>query len=500
MATEPQPQGRITLFGVALPICALVGLGGILWPDRLAAAAGSITGTAFRALDWYFMVMVSAFLVLSIWLAFGRYGRVKLGHADDEPEFSNAAWLSMLFAAGMGVGLLFWGVAEPMLHFTSPPVGEGRSPESARLAMVITNFHWGLHAWSVYAIAALVLAYFGFRRDQPYLAGAPIRAGYTGRWVEPVAKLADLVAVLAVAFGVAGSIAMGVLQLDTGLGLVTDLPKDSMTVRVTILVVLFFAYMTSAATSLDKGIKILSQLNVTVAIGLLVFVLLAGPTSTLLRGFVTTVGDYLTALPALSLNTYPYADKASWFHGWTLVYFVWWIAWAPFVGIFIARISKGRTIREFVMGVILAPTLFSLLWFSVFGGTGFAEELAGGGIAQLVQENVTVALFSLFERLPLFQLLSVTALVLVFIFLVTSVDSATFVLGMLTSRGSLDPPVRRKLAWGLSLAILGGALMVAERIDVVRAVAILGAVPFAFILLLQIGALLRVLRRDAADP
>ncbi len=486
----------ITLFRVSLPICAFVGLAGILWPEWLAGFAGAISGASFRALDWYFMAMVSFFLGLSAWLALGRYGRIKLGRDDDVPEFSNAAWYSMLFAAGMGAGLLFWGVAEPMLHFTSPPVGEGRTPAAARAAMVITNFHWGLHAWSVYAVAALVLAYFGFRRQTPYLPGAPIRSAFRGRWVEPLAKAADLIAVLAVAFGVAGSIAMGVLQIDTGLGVVTDLPKDSLWVRSGILVVLFLAYMASAATSLDKGIRILSQINVTIAIALVLFVLFAGPTSSLLRGFVTAAGDYVSALPALSLNTYPYSDKSAWLHGWTLIYFVWWIAWAPFVGIFIARISKGRTIREFVTAVILMPTIFSLFWFSIFGGTGFHEEMTQGGVARLVQENVTVALFSLFERLPMSSMLSVTALVLVFVFLVTSVDSATFVLGMLTTQGSLDPPVSRKLAWGVILAVLGGALLLAERVDVVRAIAILGAIPFAFILLVQIGALLRALRED----
>ena len=494
MSAERAPV--FNLFRVALPICAVVGASGIVWPEALAGVAGEITGSAFRALDWYFMAQVSGFLLLCIWLAVGRYGTVKLGQPDDEPEFSNAAWISMLFAAGMGVGLLFWGVAEPMLHYIAPPSGQGASPVSARMAMVITNFHWGLHAWAVYAIAALVLAYFGFRRQTPYLPGAPIRSAFTGAWVEPAAKAADLVAVLAVAFGVAGSIAMGVLQFDTGLGVVTDLPKDSLWVRVTILAVLFVAYMTSAATSLDKGIKILSQLNVTVAIALMLFILFAGPTATLLRGFVTALGDYVSALPGLALTTYPYQDKAGWLHGWTLVYFIWWIAWAPFVGIFIARISKGRTIREFVSGVILLPTLFSILWFAIFGGTGLNQEMTRGGVARLVQENVTVALFSLFERLPMPQLLSITALFLVFVFLVTSVDSATFVLGMLTSRGSIDPPVKRKLAWGVILAVLGGALMLAERIDVVRAVAILGAVPFAFILMIQIGALLRALRED----
>jgi len=268
-----------------------------------------------------------------------------------------------------------------------------------------------------------------------------------------------------------------------------------------ILVVLIIAYTASASTSLDKGIQWLSNINMALAVLLMVFVLSFGPTAHLLRGFVTAVGDYSAALVGLSLRLYPYNEGRVWLETWTLTYFLWWIAWAPFVGVFIARISRGRTIKQFVLGVLFVPTAFSLLWFSVFGGTGLDEEMNGaGGIARLVREDVSVALFSLFDRLPLSQLLSITALLLVFIFLVTSVDSATFVLGMLTTRGSLNPPTSRKLAWGLSLGALGGALMLSGNIDAVRAVAVLGALPFAFILLLQVAALLRVFARERHGP
>jgi glycine betaine transporter len=485
---------------VALPLCFGVGLLGILKPDALADGASSITGAAFRALDWFFLAEASAFLLLCLWLAFGRYGHFKLGQPDEEPEFSDAAWLSMLFAAGMGVGLLFWGVAEPMIHFTAPPEGVARSAAAARHAMVLTNFHWGLHAWAIYGVAGLVLAWFAFRKKTPYLPGAPLRAVFKGRWVDPTARFADLVAVLAIAFGVAGSIAMGVMQLHTGLSVVDVAPAGSMTVQVIILGVLFVSYMASATTSLDKGIKILSQLNMSIALLLLAFVLVAGPTASLMGGFVTTIGDYLSALPSLMLNTYPHTEQSGWLHGWTVTYLIWWIAWAPFVGIFIARISRGRTVREFIIGVVGGPTVFSMLWFAVFGGTGLTEELSGGGgIAQVVNENVTVALFTLFERLPLSDILNVTSLALVFVFLVTSVDSATYVLGMLTSRGAMEPPTRRKIGWGITLAVLGGALMISGRIDVVRAVSVVGAIPFAFILVLQVGALLRSMREAHAQ-
>ena len=497
------PEGRrpkLDLFWVSLPICAGVASFGIAYPDSMAHAAKTLTGTSFRALDWFFMVSVTGFLIASIWLAFGRYGGLKLGGPDDDPEFSVASWLTMLFSAGMGVGLLFWGVAEPMSHFSSPPVGEASTAQAARHAMVITNFHWGLHAWAVYCVGALVLAYFGFRRGAPYLAGAPIRFAFRGAWVGPVAKIADLVAVLAVAFGVAGSIGMGVLQLHAGLYVVVGASMDSTVIPIAILVVLAICYMASAATSLDRGIKWLSNFNMSLALLLMVFVLAAGPTPFLLRTTATALGDYVTNFVGMSLSLFPFRDLNGWLESWTLTYFIWWIAWAPFVGIFIARISRGRTIREFVLGVLLAPTLFSILWFGVFGGMGFFEELHGdGGMARLVSEDVTVALFSLYERLPLTGVLSAISIVLVFVFLVTSVDSATFVLGMLTSRGTLDPPVSRKLGWGLSLGGLGAALMLSGNIDVVRAVAISGAIPFTFILIIQLAALLRCLREEAAD-
>jgi glycine betaine transporter len=490
---------KVDLFRISIPICVVIGIVGIFWPDALAGGVAALTGAVFGAVDWFFLLTSTLFLVLCGWLALGRHGRLKLGGEDAVPEFSTTAWLSMLFAAGMGCGLLFWSVAEPIMHFDHPPVGEGRTAEAARHALVLANFHWGAHAWAIYGIGALILAYFGFRKGQPYLPGAPIRAGFKGRWVEPVAKASDFIAVLAVACGVAGSIAMGVLQLEAGFKTVLGVGDNPFWVRGSILLVLFVCYTLSAATSLDKGIKILSQTNMFLAIVLMLFVLFAGPTAEIMGVFVTSIGDYLTAIPTLSFNTYPNTDAESWFHGWTIIYLVWWVAWAPFVGVFIARISSGRTIREFVLGVIFTPTLFSMLWFAIFGGFGIHEELTNGGISEMVAEDVTVALFSAFERLPMTEALGVLTLFLVFVFLVTSVDSATYVLGMLTTQGTLNPPVRRKLVWGITLGVMGAALLVSGRIDVVRGVSISGAIPFVLVLGLQLVALLRALRTEGDD-
>ena len=492
-ASQTVGQGA-GLFQIALPICALVALAGIVDPKGLASTASAILVTVFRSLDWFFMTVVTVMLVLSLWLAFSHYGRIKLGGPKDEPEFSYPSWLAMLFAAGMGVGLLFWGVAEPLMHFSGAPGHEPGTPPAARHAMAVTLFHWGLHAWAVYCVGGLVMAYFGFRKGTPYLPGAPLRSALSGRWVSPVAWLADLFAVIAVALGVAGSIGLGVFQLQSGLHVLAGTDLQSTMMSIGILAVLVVCYMGPLVTDLDKGVKWLSNGNMIIALLVMLFILFAGPTAFLLRTFVTALGDYVTGVVGLSFQLYPFTDVGPWLQNWTLTYWFWWIAWAPFVGVFIARISRGRTIREFVTGVLFVPSLFSVLWFSVFGGTGLYEELHGqGGMVKLVREDVSTALFSLFDRLPFSNLLNGTALALSFIFLVTSVVSAAFVLGMFTSRGSLNPSVGQKLAWGAVLGGLGAALTLSGNVEAVRTVAFIGAIPFTLIILLQIAALLRAL-------
>lgn len=498
MTNDPNSRtdgGR--LFHLSAVLCAAFAIWGVAAPDSLAGAATAVTTSVFRSLDWFFMMSVTLFLGLALWLMFSKYGRLKLGAPDDEPEFSTASWIAMLFSAGMGVGILFWGAAEPLTHFASPPVGDGATAYAARRALVITNFHWGLHAWAVYSMGALVLAYFAYRRGRVYLAGEPIRDAFEGRWVRPFAFSADLIAVFGVAFGVAGSLVMGAMQLETGLKVTTGISMNSTALRLILLLVLTVAYLLSASTSLDKGIKILSNTNIALAILLLFFVLAAGPTGFLLRGFVTALGDYIAALPGLTLQLYPYSDAGGWVQSWTLTYFVWWIAWAPFVGIFVARISRGRTIREFVAGVTLAPTIASILWFAVFGGIGLHAETAGdAGLAALVAENVSLALFALFDTLPGSVMLSTVSVVLIFVFLVTSADSATFVLGQLTSGGSFNPPTVRKLTWGIGLSLLSAGLLLADSMAAIRAMAVLGAIPFTFVMIVQIAALLRTLPAD----
>ncbi len=486
--TIPWRKRLLSVFVVSLVACSGLALWGVVDPDGLSGTARGLTEFSLTGFDWLFMGSCTCYVVICLVLAFSKYGSLKLGKDDEEPEFSTPSWLSMLFAAGMGSGLLFWGAAEPVTHLMHPPPEQQtRAEDPARWAMVITLFHWGLHPWGIYALGALVLAFFGFRQDRPLLPSAPLHATLPPKLGKTLGSVADVVAVLAVVFGVSGSIGMGVLQVSAGLNAVFGTPLDSPLLSIAILALVVASYLASASTSVDQGIELLSNLNMAAAILLMVYILFVGPTSFMLSTAITSVGDYLENLVGLSTRLFHYSGETEWSRVWTLTYLIWWIAWTPFVGIFIARISRGRTIREFVTGVMLLPTVFSVVWFGVFGGTGiYLQEFGGSGFGSLVSEDVSRALFSLFAYFPGSTFLSLLALFLIFIFLVTSADSASFVLGMMTSGGSLNPPTSRKLLWGLVIAALTVAGLFAtsgeKAVRVMRAIAISGAIPFIFVM------------------
>ncbi len=485
----------------ALIACIFTAVVGILHPEKLTEVIMEMTTFSLNSFDWVFLLSITLFILFSFFLAFSRLGDIKLGAQHEEPEFGLVSWLAMLFAAGMGAGLLFWGVAEPLHHYMSPPPEQGSmTPQAARWAMVVTNLHWGVHAWGIYAISALVLGYYGFRRGRPMLASSPIEAVFPGYFGKTLGFTADLVAIVAVAFGIAGSLGMGVMQINAGLAEVFGTPSESMTFLMGILGVLILFYMIPITTALDKGIKILSNLNLVVALLLMAYILFLGPTSFIFSTFTTSLGDYITNLINLSFRLYPYSGETEWTRVWTLTYLIWWIAWAPFVGIFIARISRGRTIREFVLTVILFPTIFSVLWFSVFGGAGLHLELFGeGGLASLVLEDSSQALFALFSYFPHPMLLAVVAVFLILVFLSTSAASGAYVLGMMSTGGALDPPRTLKLFWGAIVAALTAAVLFAGGgVQVLRAIAISGALPFTIIMIAQVACLLKSLSEEAA--
>jgi glycine betaine transporter len=504
--TEQPATGRTgfnSVFLISLALVAGIGVWGLIDPDGMTGTMLGFTNYMLSSAGWYWLAICTGFLILSGYMAFGPYGSVRLGNDEDEPEFSTASWIAMLFAGGMGAGLLFWGVAEPIYHFESPPAMQGGTPTAARQAMVITNLHWGLHAWAIYGVCALVIAYFTFRRHQDSMISTPIKTLFEGRTAVAMGRAADVLGVLAVVFGLAGSLSMGTLQVQAGMGSVFGTPATTMT-ALGILGLLFVAYMLSATTGVDKGIKILSNLNMVMAILLMLAILFFGPTSFILETFVSSLGDYIARIPEMSFRLFPFDGLGSWTSGWTLTYFIWWLAWGPFVGIFIARISRGRTIREFCIGVILVPTLFSVLWFAVFGGAALYIQLfGGGGLTQVVFEDVTRALFVFLDYFPGGVYLGVLAALLIFIFLVTSADSGTFVLAMMTTDGNLNPPVIHKLVWGVLVAVLTAGTLLSGSIAVAKAMAITGAIPFSVILLLQIVGFLRevrIERRPAVRP
>ncbi len=488
-----------SVFFISLIICVMIVAYGIINPDRLAESFINATSYILDAFDWLFMLSVTFFIVFSLLLALSDYGNLKLGKQEDEPEFGLISWLCMLFAAGMGAGLLFWGVAEPLSHYMIPPPGmSAMTPEAARWAFVMTHFHWGLHVWCIYGLFALIMGFFGFRYGYPMLAGSPFKALFKGRGGTVIARIANIIAVLAVVFGISGALGLGVKQINAGMAEVFGTSPQSTFIMINILAILTVCYLVSASTGLDKGIRFLSNLNMFIVVVLMLFVLFVGPTRFILSTFVTGLGDYLSNLPALSLKLYPFSAETDWVRSWTLTWMIWWIAWAPFVGVFIARISRGRTIRQFVLMVMLIPALFSILWFSVLGGASMYLELFGQvNLGSIVVETPSEALFALFAYFPFSDILSSMVVFLVFIFLVTSADSGTFVLGMMTSEGNLNPSVSRKLFWGVTVSIITAAgLFAGGGVDVFRAIAISGAIPFTLIMIAQVFVLLHALFRE----
>ena len=490
---------RNPLLLTALTTTGAIAAWGIFDTAGLAAFSSFLVGVQFTSRAWFIMLTVSVMLVASIWLALSRYGRIKLGRDDDEPEFSTVSWLTMLFAAGMGVGLLYWGAAEPITHFLV--IRDYRDPrESASLALFVTNFHWGLHAWAIYAVTGLVIAYFAFRRGCPSLVSAPIVNVFGINAVtRGVGWLADLLAIVAIAIGLGGSVAMGVFQVKEGVDALFGLQGTGMGLALGIFAVLCVSYILPLMVDLSRGMALLSNIAMATASLLMVFVLLAGPTHFIMGGIVQALGEYLAGAFTQGFRTFTFMDErvGNWFQSWTLTYMVWWLAWAPFVGVFIARISKGRTIREYMCGVILVPTAFSILWFGVFGSTGFYGALRMDvPILEVVQNNVSSTTFFVLSYFPVPFLTISAVVVAAFLFIVTSVVSAAFVLGMFSTGGDLNPNTRVKLAWGAVLGALGLVMILSNSIDAVKSIIALGALPFVFIVLLLLVCLVKALKTE----
>ncbi len=479
---------RISIFIVA----ALVALAGI-WPGTFNAHVQATLLRVVPGAGWLYLLVVFATLVFLLFLAFGRFAQLRIGGEEAEPEFSTTSWLAMLFAAGMGIGLVFWGAAEPVSHYARPP--EGLTPESmdaARAAMRYAFFHWGLHPWAIYALLGLAMAWFQYNRNgrgrisdllQPVLGKHHL--GWMGATV-------DVAAVVATAIGVATTLGFGTVQIASGLHLVFGLPATT-GAKIAVIGVAFVLYMASSSSGLDRGIKWLSNLNLALAALLLVLVLLLGPSSFIFDTFTTTLGSYLDHLLGMSLRMSPFSGS-SWVAEWTIFYWAWWIAWAPFVGAFIARVSRGRSVREFVLGVVVAPSLLGFAWFSVFGGAALWAQIFGGtDMVGALANGYETVLFALFNTLPGSKLLATLALVLLISFFLTSADSAVLILSSMSTDTAGDPPLSRKFAWGAAIALIAGALLLAGGLDALQGLITIAALPFALLVLLVVFGLYRAL-------
>ncbi|MEL4012610.1 BCCT family transporter [Dryocola clanedunensis] len=453
----------------------------------------------FTNASWFYILAVALILLSVTYLGLSRYGNIKLGPDHAQPDFSYVSWFAMLFSAGMGIGLMFFGVSEPVMHYLNPPVGTPETIEAAKQAMRLTFFHWGLHAWAIYAIVGLILAFFSYRHGLPLTLRSALFPIIGNRIYGPIGHAVDIFAVIGTVFGVATSLGYGVLQVNAGLNHLFGVPINE-TVQVILIVVITGLATLSVVSGLDKGIRILSELNLGLAVLLLLLVMILGPTVLILKSFVENTGGYLSEIVSKTFNLYAYEPKSTnWLGGWTLLYWGWWLSWSPFVGMFIARVSRGRTIREFVTGVLFVPAGFTLLWMTVFGNTAINLIMNKGAkdLATTVQSDVSLALFNFLEHFPFSTVLSLIAMAMVVVFFVTSADSGAMVVDTLASGGSDQTPVWQRIFWAFMMGAVAIALLIAGGLGALQTVTIASALPFSVILLVSIYGLLKALRIDA---
>ncbi|MFJ7249221.1 BCCT family transporter [Kitasatospora sp. NPDC098652] len=492
------------VFGISAVLVLAVVAWGVFAEDSLGRTSSTALRWVLHNFGWLFVVAADVFLVLTVLLAFSRFGRIRLGRDDDEPEFSTLAWVAMMFSAGMGIGLMFYGVGEPLQLFAAPQPGSGLEPQSAaaaQQALEFSLFHWTLHPWAIYAVGGLALAYTTFRKGRGNrisaafvpLIGQRGADGWQGRAI-------DLLAVFATVFGSATSLGLGALQVADGLGYITSV-RNTQNAQLVIIGSLTAAFVLSAFSGVHKGVKWLSTANVVLASLIMLFVFVFGPSVFVLDSIPSTVGGYLSDLLGMSTQTGAFTDE-SWLGSWTIFYWAWWLSWAPFVGTFIARISRGRTIRQFLLGVLLVPSGATVIWFCVMGGT--AIRLVGTGTADLVAtipRGAEASLFEMLRSLPLGSVTSVVAVLLVMTFFITSADSASLVLGSLSSRGSLHPRTPLVVVWGVLMGGVAAALLLAGGLTALQNATILVALPFVVVMLLLCLSLVKELREDpAAGP
>ena len=485
------------VFFIAAGISLAFVLWGVIDADGVGAVADDVLTWIISTFGWVFVIGTAGFLVFAGVLAFSRFGRVRLGRDDDRPEFRTVSWIAMMFSAGMGIGLMFYAVAEPISHMTAPPAGteEPGTAGAAQQAMSISYFHWALHPWAIYAIVGLALAYFTFRKGMPNLISSAFYPLLGDRVKGPIGRSIDILAIFATLFGSATSLGLGALQINSGLDFLWGVePSDA--IAVTIIAVLTLAFVLSAVSGVHRGIQWLSNGNMVLAILLVLFLLIVGPTVFQFETLVESIGGYAAMIVPASFRTGAFGDS-EWLSSWTIFYWAWWISWAPFVGTFIARISKGRTVRQFVVGVLGIPSGVSFVWFAVFGGAAIDLQLGGTDLGEIVG-TPEIALFTMLEEFPLASVTSFVVIVLVALFFVSGADAASLVMGMLSSRGSLTPSRPVTVLWGVATGASAAILLLAGGLSSLQQAAIIAAAPFTIVMVGLCVSVFKALAEEAA--
>ncbi|MBW0761095.1 MULTISPECIES: BCCT family transporter [Mammaliicoccus] len=484
------PNGRkiSNVFTFSAIVVGIIVALGAIFPTQFGGITADISAWISKYFGWYYMIITILMVFFCVFIIFSPIGKLKLGKPQDKPEFNTISWFAMLFSAGMGIGLVFYGAAEPMSHFISPPTASPESKAAMTESMRSTFLHWGFHAWAIYGVVALALAYAQFRKGEPGLLSKTLRPLLGDKVDGPIGTFIDVLSVFATVVGVAVSLGMGALQINGGLEYLFGVPNN-IVVQGIIIVIVTVLFLASAWSGLSKGIQYLSNLNLILASILLIVTLIIGPTILILNMFTSSTGALFDSFLFNGFDIAPLNEqKSAWLNDWTLYYWGWWMSWSPFVGIFIARVSRGRSIREFILGVMLVPTIVSFIWFSVFGVTGIE---VGKKTPEIFKMTTETQLFGVFNELPMGMLLSLVSLALICIFFITSADSATFVLGMQTTYGSLEPAGRIKIVWGVAQSLIAFVLLFSggdTGLGALQSAAIISAFPFSFIIIMMIIA------------
>ncbi|MBL0848133.1 MULTISPECIES: glycine betaine uptake BCCT transporter [Mammaliicoccus] len=486
--THPNGKKVSNVFTISAIVVAIIVALGAIFPTQFGSITADISAWISKYFGWYYMIITIGMVFFCVFIIFSPIGKLKLGKPHDKPEFNTISWFAMLFSAGMGIGLVFYGAAEPMSHFVSPPNADPETKAAMTESMRSTFLHWGFHAWAIYGVVALALAYSQFRKGEPGLLSKTLRPILGNKVDGPIGVIIDVLSVFATVVGVAVSLGMGALQINGGLEYLFGVPNN-IVIQGIIIVIVTILFLMSAWSGLSKGIQYLSNLNIVLASLLLIVTLIIGPTILILNMFTSSTGALLDTFLFNSFDVAPLnPQKGEWLNTWTLYYWGWWMSWSPFVGIFIARVSKGRSIREFISGVMLVPTIISFIWFSVFGVTGIE---VGKSTPKVFEMTTETQLFGVFNELPMGAILSVIALALICTFFITSADSATFVLGMQTTYGSLEPSGTVKIVWGIAQSLIAFILLLSggdTGLGALQSAAIISAFPFSFIIIMMIVA------------